>query len=271
MILGEAILFGAVQGLTEFLPVSSSGHLLLLHSITHFSVGDDLSFDVALHIGTLLAVVVYFWKDLWRILKAWLHSFGHWNWSDENQRLAWLLIIASVPGAIIGALLEQAADSAFRQPVLVGITLIIGGVALWWADRTAKADRSLGALTWKQSLVIGLGQAAAVVPGISRSGASILVGRLFRLTREAAAKFSFLMSVPIIAGAAGKKLFELRHVVLTGDQKIAFFVGALTAAIVGALAIKVLLRYISRHSYGIFAAYRVALGLVVFIVVWLAR
>lgn len=268
----EPAVFGAVQGLAEFLPISSSGHLLLLHSVTHFSIGDDLTFDVALHLGTLVALVVYFWRELWSVLRAWLRSFRSWNvQQDAQQRLAWLLIIASIPGAIAGVLLESAAETAFRSPVLVACTLILAGVALWAADRWSTQERSLEQIGWRQALLIGIAQAVAVVPGVSRSGATIALARVLKFSRETAARFSFLMSAPILAGAGAKKLFELRHASLTSTQQWDFLIGVVVAAIVGWFAIRVLLRYISRHSYSIFAWYRLALGVLTLIIVYLTR
>lgn len=268
----EPVIFGAVQGLAEFLPISSSGHLLLLHSVTHFSVGSDLTFDVALHLGTLMALIVFFWRDLLRILSAWLRSFTHWNVrTDVNQRLGWLLVIASVPGALAGVLLESKAETVFRAPALTAIVLIAAGVLLWAADRFIVQRDGMEALGWKQALYLGLAQAVAIVPGISRSGATIALGRALKMTREAAARFSFLMSAPIIAGAVAKKMFELRPEALSSRQRLDFLIGALAAAIVGYLAIRVLLRFISRHSYSIFMWYRVTLGVVVLAIVWIVK
>lgn len=257
----SAILFGAVQGLSEFLPISSSGHLLLLHSVAHFSVGDDLAFDVALHMGTLLALIVFFWKDLWRILLAWLRSFKHLRaLTLPDEKMGWLLIIASVPGAIFGDLFEKQIDTVLRSPALVGVTLIVVGIILWAVDRMARRDRSLDQITWWQSFWIGLGQAVALIPGVSRSGSTIIVGRAFGLTREAAARFSFLMAVPIIAGAGVKKFLDLQQVTLSSAVKTEFLIGMISAAIVGYLAIRVLLRFVSTHSYAVFAWYRLAIG-----------
>ncbi len=268
----EPAIFGAVQGLAEFLPISSSGHLLLLHSVTHFSVGDDLTFDVALHAGTLLALVLYFWRDLWNILVAWLKSFRHWNIKeDANQRLAWLLVLASVPGAIAGVLLEKTADTAFRSPLLVGIVLIIAGVVLWIADRYNEQRDDMDKLGWGKALLIGVAQAIALIPGVSRSGATITLGRFLKLKRDAAAKFSFLMSAPILLGAVAKKMYDLRHVTVTSTQRWDFVVGIIVAAVVGFLAIRVLLRYISNHSYAVFMWYRVVLGVITIAVVLIAR
>lgn len=266
----EPVLFGAVQGLAEFLPISSSGHLLLLHSVTHFSVGSDLAFDVALHLGTLVALLVFFWRDLVRIFIAWLKSFSHLNLGqDSDQRLGWLLVIASIPGAIAGVLLESKAETVFRAPALTAVVMIVAGLLLWAADRFVIQRDDLTELTWKDAMLIGLAQAVALVPGVSRSGATIATARLLKITRQAAARFSFLMSVPIITGAVTKQFIDLRHTTFTSAQTIDFLIGTLAAAIVGYIAIRVLLRYIANHSYSVFMWYRVGLGTVVLLVLWL--
>lgn len=268
----EPAIFGAVQGLAEFLPISSSAHLLLLHSVTHFSIGSDLSFDTALHLGTLVALIVFFWRDLLRILGAWLSSFRHWNVrADANQRLGWLLVIASIPGAIAGVVLESKAETIFRAPELTAIVMIVAGILLWAADRFVVQRDTLDHVTWKHALLIGLAQAVALIPGVSRSGATIALGRLLKMTRDAAARFSFLMSVPIVAGAVMKQMFELRNQTFTSQQQLSFVVGMVTAAVIGYLAIRVLLRYISNHSYSVFMWYRVGLGLVTLGVLWYVR
>jgi undecaprenyl-diphosphatase len=268
----EPAIFGAVQGLAEFLPISSSGHLLLLHSVTHFSVGSDLTFDVALHVGTLVALIAYFWRDFLRILGAWLGSFRRWDVrTDVNQRLAWLLVLASIPGALAGAVLESKAETIFRAPALTAVVLIGVGILLWAADRFVGQRDGIENVGWKQALAIGVAQAVAIVPGVSRSGATIAVGRALKMTREAAARFSFYMSAPIIAGAVLKKAFELRNVTFSSQQQWDFLIGAAVAAIVGYLAIRILLRFISRHSYSIFMWYRVLLGVIVLLVVWIAK
>lgn len=265
----EPALFGAVQGLAEFLPISSSGHLLLLHSVTHFSVSSDLTFDVALHLGTLVALIAYFWRDLLRIFGAWLGSFRKWDYrGNADQRAGWLLVLASIPGALAGVALESKAETVFREPALTAIVMIVAGFLLWASDRFVVQRDGIESLGWKQALIIGIAQAVAIIPGVSRSGATIAVGRALHMTRDAAARFSFLMSAPIIAGAVAKKVFELRDVSFSIQQRWDFLIGVIVAAIVGYLAIKILLKFVSRHSYSIFMWYRVALGVVVLAVIW---
>lgn len=264
----ESILFGAVQGLAEFLPISSSGHLLLLHNITHFRVLDDLAFDIALHAGTLLALLAMFWRDIIRLAKAWFRSLRHWSFrTDQDQRLAWLIIIGTVPGMIAGVLLESKAETAFRAPVLVASALIVMGVVLWAIDRWAKQEKTIEHSGFWTVLWIGIAQAAAVIPGVSRAGATMTASRALGLTREAAAKLSFYLAIPIVAGAAAVKLPDVLRAHLTATATGEFLVGMATAAVVGAFTIRFLLRYISRHSYGAFAVYRVALGILVLVLV----
>ncbi len=266
----EAGFFGAVQGLTEFLPISSSGHLFLLHSIINIHTVNEQTFDVALHVGTFIALLWYFWGDVWlyiRAVMAWVRTRP--AVATVDQRMAAYLVISAVPGAILGALFESWFETAVRSPLVVAATLMSAGVALWAADRWVGQRRSMADLSFWQAVVIGLGQALALIPGVSRSGATITVGRLLGLTREAAARFSFLMAIPIVAGAALKKSGELVSAQMTTAQTVDMVVGVVVAAGVGYLAIRGLLRFVSRQSYAIFAIYRLALGLVILLTVWL--
>lgn len=258
-----AIIFGAVQGLTEFLPVSSSGHLVLAHSITDFRVGNELAFDVTLHLGTLAAVVIYFRRDIVRLARAAWELLLRRRVETDDQRQAWWLLLATIPAVIAGVLLESAAESTFRSDRLVATTLIIAGVLLWAIDRQRPQDRDLSHLGWWQATLIGVGQAVALIPGVSRSGATMMTARLFRLDRGSAARFSFLLAIPITAGAGMQGLLKVRSEHLPSDQITAYVIGGLTAALVGYAAIRFLLNYVSRHSYGVFALYRLLLGLTV--------
>lgn len=265
----EAILFGTVQGLTEFLPVSSSGHLLLLHSITNFQLVDDQAFDVALHLGTLVALLAFFWRDILRFIKA------GWDWirhpvrtASIDQKMVGWLVVGSIPAVIAGVTLESYTETTWRSPMLAASALVVAGLVLWIVDVAQKGQKETEELSWWRSLIIGVGQAIALVPGVSRSGATIITGRLLGLSREAAARFSFLLSIPIIAGAGAKKTMDLANLNLTTDQSMEFLLGGLAAAVVGYFAIRILLRYISRHSYAIFAIYRIAVGIAALIYFW---
>jgi len=261
----QAILLGIVQGLTEFLPVSSSGHLLL----GQYFLGLDqdrfgLSFDVALHMGTLVAVVSFFWRDLLRMAFAFFRSFGHRDLAnDADQRMAYLIIASTIPAALIGFLFEGFFEETVRSPwvvvfnfVLVGVLFIVGEVV---GTRTRRASK----LGFGEAVGIGFAQAAALVPGVSRSGATITLGLFLGLRREEAARFSFLMSVPIIAGAGSLKLGEVISGGMGAAQALLFVVGFVTSAAVGYVTIRFLLNYLTNHSLRAFAFYRFGVAAVV--------
>ena len=261
----EAVILGVVQGLTEFLPVSSSGHLLL----GQYFLGLDqerfgLSFDVALHMGTLVAVVSYFWRDLIRMAFAFFRSFGHMDLvDDQDQRLAYLVIASTVPAALIGFLFEGFFENTVRSPWVVVFNFALVGVLFLAAEAVSSRSRRASKLRFGEAVGIGLAQATALVPGISRSGATITLGLLLGLRREEAARFSFLMSVPIIAGAGGLKLGEVLASGMSTHEWLLFVAGFITSAAVGYLTIRFLLNYLTYHSLRVFAYYRFAVAAVV--------
>jgi undecaprenyl-diphosphatase len=261
----EAIILGVVQGLTEFLPVSSSGHLLL----GQYFLGLDqdrfgLSFDVALHMGTLVAVVSYFWRDLIRMAFAFLRSFGHRDLAnDPDQRLAYLVIASTVPAALIGFLFEGFFENTVRSPWVVVFNFVFVGVLFLVAEAAGSRSRQASKLGFGEAVGIGLSQATALVPGISRSGATITLGLFLGLRREEAARFSFLMSVPIIAGAGSLQLVEVIASGMSTHEAVLFATGFITSAFVGYFTIRFLLDYLKRHSLRAFAYYRFAVAAVV--------
>ncbi|HJQ28167.1 MAG TPA: undecaprenyl-diphosphatase UppP [Rubrobacter sp.] len=262
----EAIILGVVQGLTEFLPVSSSGHLLL----GQYFLGLDqnrfgLSFDVALHMGTLVAVVSYFWRDLIRMALAFFRSFGrHRDLSnDPDQRLAYLVIASTVPAALIGFLFEDFFETTVRSPWVVVFNFVVVGILFLAAEAAGSRRRRASKLRFGEAIVIGLAQATALVPGVSRSGATITLGLFLGLRREEAARFSFLMSVPIIAGAGGLKLGEVIAAGMGPHELLLFVAGFFTSAFVGYFTIRFLLNYLTSHSMRVFAYYRFAVAAVV--------
>jgi undecaprenyl-diphosphatase len=261
----EAVILGVVQGLTEFLPVSSSGHLLL----GQYFLGLDqdrfgLSFDVALHMGTLVAVVSYFWRDLIRIVLAFLRSFGNRDLvNDPDQRLAYLVIASTLPAALIGYLFEGFFEDTIRSPWVVVFNFVLVGVLFLVAEAAASRSRRATKLGFGEAVGIGLAQAAALVPGVSRSGATITLGLFLGLRREEAARFSFLMSVPIIAGAGGLQLAEVITSGMSTHELLLFVTGFLSSAVVGYFTIRFLLHYLTRHSLRAFAYYRFAVAAVV--------
>jgi undecaprenyl-diphosphatase len=255
----HALVLGIVQGLSEFLPVSSSAHLTLVPWLFNWP-DPGLAFDVALHFGTLVAVLWYFRAEWARLVGAAARIVAQRGVKTEEERRVIYLIIATIPGAIAGLLLEKQAESTFRDPRLIATALIIMGVLLWAVDKLARTDRPLGTMKWMDALTIGLAQMFAIIPGVSRSGSTITAGRALAFTRESAAVFSFLMSMPIIAAAA---ILKLPHVLKTEGVTPPLVVGVVASAVSGWLAISVLLRFVARRSYGVFAAYRVIVGLLV--------
>jgi undecaprenyl-diphosphatase len=255
----QALVLGVLQGLSEFLPVSSSAHLTLAPWLLHWR-DPGLAFDVALHFGTLIAVLWYFRAQWVALVAAAAGIVSRRRIETEEERRVVYLIIATIPGAIAGLALEKYAESAFRDPKLIATVLIIMGIVLWWTDKRAAQNRPLASMRWTDALLIGLAQMFAIVPGVSRSGSTITAGRGLRLTREGAAVFSFLMSMPIIAAAS---ILKLPHVLKTEGIDAPLVVGVLASALSGWLAISVLLRFVVRRSYGVFAVYRVVVGLIV--------
>ena len=253
----QAIILGVVQGLGEFLPISSSAHLIL----TPWFLGwtdPGLTFDVALHVGTLVAVLIFYGRDWLRLLKAGLFLGG----KPDDRRMFWQMAIATIPGGIIGFLLEKKAEHAFRHPLLLACTLGVMGLCLWYCDRTGRKTRNMASLSLPEVIAIGFVQGLAVIPGVSRAGATMSLALLLGLKREEAARFSFLLSVPIIAGAAALKMRHMLHQPLHAE----LVAGMLAAAVVGALAIGFLVGYLRRGSFTPFVIYRI--GLAAAVVVW---
>jgi undecaprenyl-diphosphatase len=257
----HAFVLGLVQGLGEFLPISSSGHLIVVPWLFNFP-DPGLGFDVALHWGTLLAVLAYFRKDLWLLLKGFWHSL--WpstrNFSGNiYQKLPWLLLIASIPGAIIGKLLEEKAETVFRNPLLIAGTMLGFGIVLFMIDKFSKKMESLDQITPTQALLVGASQALAIIPGVSRSGSTMTAGLAMGFKRADAARFSFLMSIPIILGAGLLKIGEFG----LGVTMAELVVGFLTAAVSGFLAIKYLLKFLGSHNFNLFVWYRIGFAILV--------
>ncbi len=249
----QAIVLGIVQGLTEFLPVSSSGHLILVPWLFKWPEDPGLAFDVVLHLGTLLALLIFYWRE-WL---AMVMSLA--NGDRVQRRLLFLLIVASVPGAIIGVLLEKEAETIFRAPVLIAGTLATLGILLWAGDTSGSKKRKIDEITLFAAILIGLSQAFAIIPGVSRSGSTITTARFLGIARADAANFSFLMATPIIAGAGLIEVRKFIHAGLTAQLGWGFA----AAAVSGLIAIVWLLRFVRNNSYRSFAIYRIALAVLV--------
>ncbi len=276
----QAVVLAFIQGLAEFIPVSSSGHLIIVRRLlgwNELSPAHELTFDVALHFGTLLSVLFYFRKTWFQIVRA---AFGgkvvrfsetggaDVNLSADEQKeerlLLWFLAIATIPGAIAGKLLEHSAEDYFREHiVLIAAALIVVGLLMWAGEKVSRMDKPLTRISLFDALVVGCAQAFALMPGVSRSGSTITAGLFRNMTREAAVRFSFLLSTPIIAGAALLKAHELHKEGLPAGMRTPFIVGILVSAIVGYGAIAWLIRYLQSHSLKIFVVYRVVFGIIV--------
>ncbi len=282
----RAIILGLIQGLTEYVPVSSSAHLVIVPWLFRWTdpALTSLTFDVALHLGTLLAVIWFFAADWVRLIRAGVASIAERKiGADPDRRMAWFLVIGCIPGAIAGMLGESKIEKLFHQPntpiqpsAMIAMAALIAllGAALFLAERLAQHQRDLKQLTLRDAVVIGLAQAAAIFPGVSRSGSTITAGLAVGLERAAAARFSFLLSAPIIAGAGAKSLLdvfqEFKAGAITQAELLLFPIGFIAAAISGYLCIKLLLRFLQRNSTNVFVYYRWALAVLV-IVVALAR
>jgi undecaprenyl-diphosphatase len=248
----QAIVLGLVQGIGEFLPISSSGHLVLMPWLFHWET-PGLDYDVALHMGTLLAVVLYFRRDWFRLFRA---ALGRGR--PDDRRLFCFLVVASLPAAAAGFLLQDILEESLRSPLITAFNLIFFGVLLYAADRR-RQWRTLDNMTLSDALVIGCAQAVALMPGVSRSGITMTAARCFSFSRRDAARFSFLLSTPVIFGAGLFQLRDLSPAALT----LPFWLGLAVAALVGLLAIAFLLRFIQRADFKLFVVYRILLGLVI--------
>jgi undecaprenyl-diphosphatase len=266
----QAIVLGLVQGATEFAPVSSSGHLILVPWILGWAaIGDaDLqkTFDVALHMGTLIGALIYFRVDVSRYAAAWFRSVRARRLATPDERIAWALFVGTIPGAIAGALFENVIQEKLGAPWLIAVMLVAFGLLLVFVDRRSRSDRAFGTIGPKTGLLLGTAQALALQPGVSRSGVTITAARAMGLDRESAARFSFLLSLPIIAGAGAYKAVDLAQTGLQGHAG-EFVAGMVASAISGFVVIWGLLRYLKRHDFTVFLWYRVAVAALVVILI----
>ena len=261
----QALILGIVQGLTELLPISSSAHLNLISWVFNWNIPE--SFDVALHFGTLLAIVLFFYKDWIKLIKGDYKQVVKKERSFEGK-MFWYLVAATIPGGIIGFILDKfVGDSLGKMPLLIAIALIVMGIVLYIVDKKSKNKTDYENLNFKQTFLIGLSQSLAFIPGVSRSGITMTTGRLLGVKREAAAKYSFMLSGPIVLAATLFKLKDLIEYFLVADiiGITAFIIGVLTSFIVGVFVIKFLLEFLRKGSFKIFAIYRIILGMVVII------
>ncbi len=268
----QALVLGLVQGFTELLPISSSGHLIIvpwLGDWTYLKEHESFNktFDVALHLGTLVAVVAYFWHDLVGYLVAWTRSVARRSVETEDEKIGWIIVVATVPAAIIGAAFQSVIEDRLGKPWQIAILIAVFALVLYWADRRPER-KQLGALSLRQGLLIGLAQSLALAPGVSRSGITISAGRFLGLTRDAAARLSFLLLVPIVLGAV---LLKGYSDVIKGELPSGwvgpFVVGTIASAGAGLLAINWLLGYVRGHNYTVFVIYRLALAVFILLLI----
>ena len=276
----QAVVLAIIQGLAEFIPVSSSGHLIIVRRLlgwNELSPAHELTFDVALHFGTLLSVLFYFRRTWFQIIRAALGGrvvrFSEAGNADQNlspkeereeRLLLWFLVIATIPGAIAGKLLEHSAEDYFREHIfLIAGALIVVALLMWWGEKASELSKPLTGITFTDALTVGCAQAFALIPGVSRSGSTITAGLFRNMTREAAVRFSFLLSTPLIAGAALLKAHELRKEGLPAGMHTPFLVGVLVSALVGYAAISWLIRYLQSNSLKVFIVYRIVAGVIV--------
>ena len=257
----KTIILGIIQGIGEFLPISSSAHLILVPYLFGWSAS-SMAFDIALHFGTLAAVLVIFFKDWWSLFLGAVKKITKGKDSFDNK-MFWYLVIATIPGALLGFLLDDIVENIFRESILlIATSLAVMGVLIYlgdkWADKYYKIETEFKHISFKQALCIGLSQALAIIPGFSRSGTTILTARLMGLSKSAATKFTFLLSVPIIAGAT---ILEIGNLELSVET----FMGVFIAFVVGILTIKFLLNYIKKHDFSVFAVYRVIFAIIILV------
>ena len=253
----QALVLGIVQGLTELLPISSSAHLFLIPWIFNWpEIGD---FDVALHFGTLLAIGIFFFKDWIALIKGGYKQIVKKEKSPEGK-MFWYIVIATIPGGIIGFLLDHFAGDLLTNEFIIATALIVMGVILYFVDKNAKSDVGYKDMTLKQTFLIGLSQALAFIPGVSRSGVTMTTGRMLGVKREAAAKYSFMLSAPIVLAATLYKIKDFAF------GELSFYIGVLASFIVGIIVIKFLLEYLQKGSFKVFALYRIVIGLIVLVI-----
>jgi undecaprenyl-diphosphatase len=268
----QALVLGMVQGLTELLPISSSGHLILVPWLADWRYLEahpdfNKTFDVALHLGTLVAVIVYFWSDVVRYVGAWFRSVARRSVSGDDERIAWYILAATIPAGLAGAVGEEFIEKHLGQPWQIAILLAVFGVLLWLADRLPQ-QKTIEDLRFPVAFAVGVSQILALMPGVSRSGITITTGRLAGLDRDSAARFSFLLLIPVVAGAVVYK--GIKHVVIESlppGSTGPFVVGTIAAAAVGLVAIDALLGYVRRRDYSPFVIYRLLAATIVLLLI----
>lgn len=255
----HAFILGVVQGITEFLPISSSGHLLVFHDVLRFDVDSNLAFDAALHLGTLLALFVYFWKDVVRLVQDFFRSFRNWNiHTDTGQRTAWTVIIGALPAAAVGFFAEGWIEMHVRNLWVVVFTLALGAAVFFLVEAWVRRQQLQKEVSFVSAWVIGFAQVIALIPGVSRSGATLVAGLYRKLDRVTASRFAFLVSLPVVTGAGLFKATEVVQAKPGATELVQLGIGIFASTVVGYVVIRLLLRYLQNHTLAVFAWYRLA-------------
>jgi undecaprenyl-diphosphatase len=267
--LPAALLLGIIQGLTEFLPVSSSAHLILARAFFGWETPPELglAFDVALHIGTLAAILAFFFADVVAMVKAAPEALS--TRPSPAGRMAQMIVVGTLPIVVVGILMNDAVEAALRQPSVAAAAMAVGAVAMLTAERLGERTRDEHGLRWIDAVLVGCAQAAALVPGMSRSGSTITMGLFLGVRRDAGARFTFLLAIPATIAAASKEALEVAGMTLSREVLVLFAAGIAVSALVGYVTIKYFLRFLARHRLDVFAWYRLALAALT--VVWLWR
>lgn len=262
------IILGIIQGIAEFLPISSSAHLIIFRDLFHIgsNIGENiaLTFDIALHAGTLLAIGIYFFKDFWNMLVKGMTK----GVKDKEGKILWYLVVATIPAAIFGVLFEEKIELWIRgNYILIALSLAFMGVLIYLIDKKAKQTNSIENMHLKDAFLIGCAQVCALIPGFSRSGTTIAAGRALKLNREDSAKFSFFLSAPVVLGAVVLHLFDGETWELIQENIATFSIGILVSFIAGLCCIQFLLKYLKKHDFKIFMWYRILLAIIVILMV----
>lgn len=266
MIILYTIILGIIQGLTEFIPVSSSGHLVILHDLLKFNFADNLGFDVSLHLGTLLALILFFRKEIIKYLKAFFGSLVKFDLKENiDQKISWQILIATIPVLLVGYFFEDKISLLFRKPSSVAIMLILIGLLFFYIEKKSEKTKDMNGLDWMSAIMIGIFQIFALVPGISRSGITIIAGMNSGLKRTEAAKFSFLLAIPAIFLASVKKFYDLYFAGINSNEIYLYVLGTIFSFVAGFLAIKYLLKFLEKYSLNWFGWYRIVLGIIILI------
>lgn len=257
-----AIILGFIEGVTEFLPISSSGHLIIVRHLLGVNDLGGLTFDAVLQLATTFALIIYFWRDIWYLAVTFLNIVRGRLVMDKDRVLLYSMILGTIPAIVFGLLLEKYMDTVFRNVELVGLTLVLGSVLFWFAQKMATKDRDL---TVGRGVIVGLFQCLALVPGVSRSGATISGGLFSGMTQEESVRFSFLLSIPILVGSGLKKVLEVRHDLFTSDLGSSLLLGSFVAFLTGLFAINFLIKYLKNNNLNVFIWYRIWLAIAIFL------